>query len=1220
MFRSTNRVENNPRTSKAMGILKQSRIMPNSQLKLKNAEFKDLFDPYWLQHQDELFLARLQEHNPELPGKLLSYRNKDPALSPVEISELLIACAPVLEAQIAELFGIETALDQAAQVTLSNQPVFAFKQFYVLKQAKRRLIKQEEMPSFEELLGWVLGQLEANSNTLTLKTYPHPSPLPSQNSSGRGDIEDLELSIALLGQHYLTDPDKYAQEIEQLTQWCIRAMTTPSGQAFVQGWVSFQLPQKRDYDHLVPLEPVPDDPIGRMESPPHHHRLRDGFTLTDPRFNERQVLNEIDYCVYCHTHDGDFCSKGFPVKKTEPELGLKTNPLGDILTGCPLEEKISEMHVVKKEAHTIGALAMVMIDNPMCPVTGHRICNDCMKACIYQKQDPVNIPQVETGILTDVLALPWGVEIYDLLTRWNPLRQTQCVIRPYNGLKVLIMGMGPAGFSLAHHLLMEGCAVVGTDGLKIEPLPEQFIKEPIYRYDDIKESLDERIMAGFGGVAEYGITVRWDKNFLKLIYISLMRRPYFQVFGGVRFGGTLTVEDAGELGFDHLAIAVGAGLPKALPVENSMATGMRQANDFLMALQLTGAAKKTSLANLQVRLPAVIIGGGLTGIDTATEVQAYYIAQVEKTRAHYETLAGVLGEARCRAQFNENDLEILDEFLTHARAVQQERENAKNENRAVDFIPLLRSWGGVTVAYRRLLKESPAYLRNYEEVIKALEEGIYYAEGLAPKTVRLDKYGHVSALISESRFYDEQNAWVMSDEEHVLPARSIFVATGASPNVAYSFEHPGTFQKKHGVYETFNLADKLEITHPESHVKMPEFGAFTSYHLQDKRVSLLGDTHPLFHGSVVKAIASAKRIYPEIIKLYGDKIYTLGDTTAYRAFADHMQQQFTVRITQVIRHTPSVIELQVHAPMAARNYRPGHFYRIQNFETHAQHILGTSLQTEATALNAAHVDKATGLMSFMVLEHGVSTRLFATFKPGDALSVMGPTGVRLKIPQDISETVLILGGRLSAAQLLSVGPALRAAGNKVLYFGGFKTAAEVFYQEALEAATDKIIWVTEHGEPIKTNRSQDRSVTGNLINVLEEYAKGKLDTGGPEIPLSHVDRVLVIGKFPFLRAMKTARNTVLKNYFTKNPGWIASVFGPMQCMLKGVCAQCLVWQVDPETGNRTKAVFACSWQDEPFELVDLHNLEERLAQNHMQETLSNLWLDHLFSQGLIQKV
>ena len=54
----------------------------------------------------------------------------------------------------------------------------------------------------------------------------------------------------------------------------------------------------------------------------------------------------------------------------------------------------------------IGALATIMVDNPLCAGTGHRICNDCMKSCIFQKQTPVNIPQIETGILTDVLNLP----------------------------------------------------------------------------------------------------------------------------------------------------------------------------------------------------------------------------------------------------------------------------------------------------------------------------------------------------------------------------------------------------------------------------------------------------------------------------------------------------------------------------------------------------------------------------------------------------------------------------------------------------------------------------------------------------------------------------------------------------------------------------------------------------------------------------------------------
>jgi len=98
----------------------------------------------------------------------------------------------------------------------------------------------------------------------------------------------------------------------------------------------------------------------------------------------------------------------------------------------------------------------------MCPGTGHRICNDCMKSCIYQKQEPVNIPQIETGVLTDVLALPWGVEIYGLLTRWNPLNVRRPFALPYNGKNVLVVGLGPAGYTLAHYLVNEGFGVVAT--------------------------------------------------------------------------------------------------------------------------------------------------------------------------------------------------------------------------------------------------------------------------------------------------------------------------------------------------------------------------------------------------------------------------------------------------------------------------------------------------------------------------------------------------------------------------------------------------------------------------------------------------------------------------------------------------------------------------------------------------------------------------------------
>src|SRR5206468_9229222 len=118
-----------------------------------------------------------------------------------------------------------------------------------------------------------------------------------------------------------------------------------------------------------------------------------------------------------------------------------------------------------------SALAVIVIDNPMVAATGHRICNDCMKACIYQKQEPVNIPQIETRTLKDVLELPWGFEIYSLLTRWNPLNFPRPLPLPETGYKVLIAGMGPGGVTPAHYRMNEGNAVARIHRLEVAPLP-----------------------------------------------------------------------------------------------------------------------------------------------------------------------------------------------------------------------------------------------------------------------------------------------------------------------------------------------------------------------------------------------------------------------------------------------------------------------------------------------------------------------------------------------------------------------------------------------------------------------------------------------------------------------------------------------------------------------------------------------------------------------------
>ncbi|HEX3102628.1 MAG TPA: FAD-dependent oxidoreductase, partial [Pyrinomonadaceae bacterium] len=462
-------------------------------------------------------------------------------------------------------------------------------------------------------------------------------------------------------------------------------------------WYSFKTPHPLDYQNLVHLIHPEPELHNIMRGGEDILRKRDGFKLTDDRGTMRDALYEIDYCLICHEREKDSCSTGLRENDGTP----KRNPLGIKTEGCPLDERISEMHLLKKQGDAIGSLALVTIDNPMCAGTGHRICNDCMKGCIFQKQEPVNIPLAETASLTDVLNLPYGFEIYSLLTRWNPLNAKRPYVLPYNGKNVLVVGLGPAGYTLAHYLLNEGFGVIGIDGLKIEPLPKDWTgnhgkecPKPIKDISEITEELDERILSGFGGVSEYGITVRWDKNFLTMVQLMLTRRKRFRPYGGVRFGGTLTIEDAWDFGFDHIAIATGAGRPTIVPMKNNLIRGIRQASDFLMALQLTGAFKKDTLSNLQVRLPAIVIGGGLTGIDTATELFAYYPVQVEKMLGKYEQVVAEFGEEAVVEKFDEEEIRVLQEFLKHGREIREERVRAAAAGEEPNFVPLVRGWGG----------------------------------------------------------------------------------------------------------------------------------------------------------------------------------------------------------------------------------------------------------------------------------------------------------------------------------------------------------------------------------------------------------------------------------------------------------------------------------------------------------------------------------------------
>jgi len=592
--------------------------------------------------------------------------------------------------------------------------------------------------------------------------------------------------------------------------------------------------------------------------------------------------------------------------------------------------------------------------------------------------------------------------------------------------------------------------------------------------------------------------------------------------------------------------------------------------------------------------------------------------QVSKILNRYEKLISQYGEQEVRSRYDGEELEILEEFLAHGRIIEQERQRAAAAGETPDFLPFLKQWGGVTMFYRKGIKDSPAYRQNHEEIHEALSEGIWLAEGMSPLVAIEDQYGHLQAVQFE-KLSEQDGKWRKTGEEEVK-LRGLFIAAGTAPNTIYQSEHPGTFVMDHKFYKRHEPAmaqgqtELLTVT-DEAQVKVGKPAPFTSYHSNGRYISFYGDNHPVYAGNVVKAMASAKDGYPYIVNLFANDIAELDAAqqpqrdARLRDLQQRLDNQFLASIVAINRLTPTIIEVVVKAPAAAKNFNPGQFYRVQNFESLAPIVENTVLAAEGIALTGAWVDKEQGLVSLIALEMGSSTRLCATWKPGDPLVLMGVTGAPTDIPTN--QTVLLLGGGLGNAVLFSIGKALRTAGNKVIYFAGYRNREDLFKVEDIEEASDIIVWAVDNrpgNEAIPTTRPQDKTFVGNIVEAMLAFANG--DLGETTLRLQDVEHLVVIGSDRMMAAVKDARFGVLKPYLKAGHEAIGSINSPMQCMMKGVCAQCLCKHVDPESGE-SSFMYSCYNQDQALDYVDFDNLRARLRQNTVQEKLSSLWLSHL---------
>ena len=129
------------------------------------------------------------------------------------------------------------------------------------------------------------------------------SPRPDARCSTRGRVA--------CDRHRRREGAGRRSQLDALKRWCAACLHDPG----YRPWVIFRFPETLDYFNLVQVQrPRPELPEA-MLGPDDRLRRRDGFKLTDPRWNTREIVSEIHYCVLCHERDKDSCSKGLRDKE-----------------------------------------------------------------------------------------------------------------------------------------------------------------------------------------------------------------------------------------------------------------------------------------------------------------------------------------------------------------------------------------------------------------------------------------------------------------------------------------------------------------------------------------------------------------------------------------------------------------------------------------------------------------------------------------------------------------------------------------------------------------------------------------------------------------------------------------------------------------------------------------------------------------------------------------
>lgn len=251
-------------------------------------------------------------------------------------------------------------------------------------------------------------------------------------------------------------------------------------------------------------------------------------------------------------------------------------PKPTCMEGCPVSINIPSFIKSIERGEFLDA-AKVLKSTSSLPAVCGRVCpqeKQCESKCIHLKMGK---PAVAIGYLERFAA--------DYERESGKMSLPQC--KPSNGIKVAVVGSGPAGLSFAGDMAKNGFDVT------------------------VFEALHE-----IGGVLKYGIPEFRLPNAIVDVEIKNLEKIGVKFVKDCIVGKTISTEELEAEGFKGIFVASGAGLPNFMNIPGENSTGIMSSNEYLTRVNLMDASNPDSDTPINKAKNVMVVGGGNTAMDS----------------------------------------------------------------------------------------------------------------------------------------------------------------------------------------------------------------------------------------------------------------------------------------------------------------------------------------------------------------------------------------------------------------------------------------------------------------------------------------------------------------------------------------------------------------------------------------------------------------------------